>query len=287
MEETKYYRHSGSVSGGGLVLGTIAASIGVAIAAAIYAAAVLYIPLAGVITFVLAAGFGSVAGFIVGHALQFGKLRNDKIAFLVASVLALEALYVSWASWTTLLLWRSDVEASFLPLLESPALLWSVVRELNGVGAWSVGGFSPTGGLLWALWGLEALIILGLATLVPLGILTLPFCERCERWSKLDEDIARFADTDSDSDSDSDSLKSSVEGGAVEFLSSLGKPSVKDTTWLRADLHRCPSCDDLHTLTLSRVTVTNDKGERKENAQSILQHLLLPKTAAAALRELA
>lgn len=278
-ERSQYYRHSGAVSGAGLILGTLGALVGVAIAAALYAVIIFYIPLAGTITFLLAAGFGGVAGFVAGLCLQWGKLRNGGIAFAVSGLLALEALYVSWAVWASLLLRSSEVAVSPWVLLEHPGVLWSLVNEINQVGAWSFRGFQPTGGFLWFLWGLEALIVVGLTVGVSMGILTLPFCERCERWSQLDEDVARF------SDPVSDSLKSDVEAGGVDYLRALGKPSVKDTTWLRADLHHCGACEGLHALSLSKVSVTEHKGERRENAQTILQHLLIPKSAAATLRE--
>jgi hypothetical protein len=279
-EAGKYYRHSGAFSASGLILGTLGAFFGVAIVAVLYAVVIYYIPFAGTITFLIAAGFGALAGFVAGICLQWGKLRNDAIAFLVSGLLAIEALYLSWAVWVSLLLRGAELELNLWTLLQNPRVLWSLVSEINQVGAWSMRGFTPTGGFLWLLWGLEALLVLGLATLVSAGTMTLPFCERCERWSTVDEDVARF------NDPVSDSLKQDVEAGGVDFLRSLGKPSVKDTTWLRADLHRCSSCESLHALSLSRVQVTERKGERRENATNVLQHFLVSKSAAATLREL-
>jgi hypothetical protein len=43
---------------------------------------------------------------------------------------------------------------------------------------WEIGGATPTGGALYAIWGIEALIILVPAILIALSADT-PFCEPC------------------------------------------------------------------------------------------------------------
>ena len=281
MEQGKYYRHSGAFSIGGLLLASILGTVGVAIAAVLYAALVLYIPLAGFITFILTAGFGVVAGGVSGMALKWGKLRNNGLATLVGVLFGAEAVYVSWAAWTTLLLWRSDVEASGLALAASPGVLWSVASEINQVGAWSLRGFTPTGGFLWLLWGVEALLVFGLTALVSMGMTAVPFCERCERWCEEEENVARFAA------SDAERVKREAESQPLEFLTSLGPPPEQADTFLRADLHSCPGCHQTHALTLQSVTVTLNKDERKESATEVLRHLLVPSSVAEGVRGLA
>lgn len=270
MVHNLYYRHSGQFSLGSVALGTLAATaIGSALAAA-YAALVLYIPLAGVITFILSIGFGVLLGLVTAGALRWAKVRHEGIAFLSSATVALSSFYVSWAVWTWLLLRQSKVEAHLSALAAQPEILWGVVGDINAMGAWSMSGATPTGAVLWVLWGVEALLILVPAVLVPLGVLAVPFCDRCDAWCDASEGVARLTV------SEADELKSLMEAKRIDALERLGAAGERDTDWIRVDLHDCPSCDNLHTLTLKSVSVSvADDGDRQQKEVALVDHLLL------------
>lgn len=121
MVQNHYYQHSGQFALGSVILGTIAAAAMGSVLAAAYAAVVLYIPFAGVISFILSIGFGVLLGLTIAAALRWAKVRHEGILFLSSATAASSALYVSWAVWTWLLLRQSDVEAHVLALVQKPA----------------------------------------------------------------------------------------------------------------------------------------------------------------------
>jgi len=143
------------------------------------------------------------------------------------------------------------------------------------MGAWSVAGLTPTGAVLWVLWGAEALLILAPAALVPLGVLSVPFCERCDLWCEPSQDVARFTDCDATE------LKRRAETEGPDFLDwlkALGAPS----------LHDCLSCGNLHTLTLKAVRIwPGDDRENMESEREIVNQLVLSTEEAHRLRSLA
>jgi hypothetical protein len=136
-----------------------------------------------------------------------------------------------------------------------------------------VGSLTPTGAVLWVLWGAEALLILAPAVLVPLGVLAVPFCERCDVWCEPTEDVARLA---ASSLSSPDELKARMDSKDLDALERLGDPAAHDDAWIRVDLHDCPSCGNLHTMTLKHVTVGLDgNGETQHKELEVVNHLLL------------
>ena len=282
MVQNHYYQHSGQFALGSVILGTIAAAAMGSVLAAAYAAVVLYIPFAGVISFILSIGFGVLLGLTIAAALRWAKVRHEGILFLSSATAASSALYVSWAVWTWLLLRQSDVEAHVLALVQKPDVVWGLLGEINAVGAWSMSGFTPTGAVLWVLWGLEALLILVPAVLLPLGVLSVPFCERCDIWCEPSEDVARL------SACEPSQLKSHMDAKELDVLLELGNPAEHDDTWIRVDLHDCPSCGNLHTMTLKSISVTVvDDGEHQQKELEVVNHLLLNTEEAHQIRALA
>src|SRR5690606_30557637 len=94
---------------------------------------------------------------------------------------ALFAHYVGWVVWVGLVF--SEVP-NFNPLvLLSPLSLFDGVTTIAEVGAWTIRGNAVTGAMLWTVWIVELLVVVGTATLgafVPatMGI----YCEPCGRW---------------------------------------------------------------------------------------------------------
>lgn len=285
MVQSHYYRHSGQFVLGNTLVATVAAAAGGSVLAAAYAALTLYIPFAGVITFILSIGFGILLGITTSAGLRWAKVRHEGIAFLSSALVALSALYVGWVTWTWLVLRESAATERLVTLVQQPELVWGLVSEINAMGAWSVGGFTPTGAVLWVLWGAEAFLILAPAALVPLGVLSVPFCERCDVWCEPSEDVARFPDCDASE------LKRRAEAEPPDFLEwlrDLGAPRAAADAWVRADLHDCPSCGNLHTLTLKAVRVSpGDDGESLESEREIVNQLLLSTEDAHRIRALA
>ena len=252
--------------------------------AAVYAALVHYIPFAGLITFVLSIGFGVLLGLAIAAALRWAKVRHEGVAFFSSAVAAGSSFYVSWAVWTYLLL--APIRSGSAPHRDRDAagVLWGVLGEINAVGAWSMSGFTPTGAVLWVLWGAEALLILAPAVLVPFGVLAVPFCERCDVWCEPTEDCRRGSRRLEPAE-----LKSHMDAKDLSALwSGWGRPAAHDDSWIRVDLHDCPSCGNLHTMTLKSITVSVDSdGETQHKEIEVVSHLLLTTDEVHRIRALA
>src|SRR5512140_1469957 len=116
----------------------------VAVAAA-YAYATLYIPLFGVGSVLLTAGFGLLVGVIAAAGIGRGKARHPGLATLLGLGVGLVALYASWAVWIFAFFRRSGAEVALADLLLQPGPLWRIIGAVNAQGAWSIKGSTPTG----------------------------------------------------------------------------------------------------------------------------------------------
>ena len=85
VTSTFRYRHSGRFPLPGVALSLVAGTAAGVILAFVYAYLVLYIPLAGYLTFILTAGFGGLAGGATGVLLHWQKVRNNAVALSTRS----------------------------------------------------------------------------------------------------------------------------------------------------------------------------------------------------------
>src|SRR5688572_3905604 len=172
-----YYRHSGRFSPPGALIGLAGGLLaGVALAFA-YAYSLAYIPIVGIVTFILSAGFGALVGFVTGRLLRVGHVRNNAVTTIVTLTVALVAFYMSWVAWIHAIAGRADADIPLAEIASQPALVWELVQEINKVGAWSLKGFTPTGTFLWILWAIEACLIVVPVFLVTSAMLGgRPYC---------------------------------------------------------------------------------------------------------------
>ena len=86
MLTDRYYTHSGRYSP---LAAAKALGLGLVVAvpmAFVYSYAIVYIPIVGIITFILTAGFAAVVGFTVGHLLKSGQVRNNAVSIATAGI---------------------------------------------------------------------------------------------------------------------------------------------------------------------------------------------------------
>jgi hypothetical protein len=233
----------------------------------IYAYILVYLPIIGVITFILTAGFGGIVGLAVGTLLHSGKVRNKAVAMAAGIPVALFALWMSWVAWVYALLHRGDAEVGLLDLVLNPVALWKVILIINEKGSWSFKGSTPTGGLLWAMWALEAAIIGGLIVSVAEGMVSSPFCEACDRWCEEHKGLALLGPTHKDA------LVPRLEQGDYAILGELQGPTGDAFTQL--DLHQCSQCLGNAALTATAVTLKLKKGKQEKEEKVLLRHLVL------------
>jgi hypothetical protein len=274
---SSYYRHSGRFSTGALALAAVVATAGVAVLSGIYPYLTLYIPIAGYVSFLITGGYAVGAGLVTGAALRTAKVRNPRVAGAVALAVAAVGLYVSWAVWMFAFLSRQELEGvSLAPLLLQPDVLWGLIQGVNAEGAWSIKSITPTGFALWALWAVEALIMVGGTVLLAAGMTDEPFCETCGVWAEEHKAVATLGT------GGLEGLKERLERGDVAALEALGARDPEAKVYTRLSLHSCEGCDGLHALTVKTVT----RGEKDESESPLLAHLLVSARQAESIRAL-
>jgi hypothetical protein len=146
---------------------------------------------------------------------------------------------------------------------------------VNGIGTWSSSSASTPdhGTFLWIVWIAEALLLVGIGTLVAFSVVQLrPFCERCEQWCSQKTKLF-FAPS-----LPADQFKTNLESQDVASLAKLAAGDPKQPHY-RVDLHTCANCHSLNTLSLIQSFPKNHK--------TILNKLMIAPEQAAAIRNLA
>lgn len=281
MQATTHYRSSGAFSPLAfptvLLVGLPAAML----LATIYAYAILYIPIAGYVTFILSVGFGLLCGVAFGYAMRLGKVRNRTLGIALPLLLGLLAFYAHWAIWVYAFLQRADVDASLVGLFFQPSVLWEIVASINKTGAWELFHSTPTGIVLWLLWTAEALLIVVPCVFGAFAMISAPFCERCGKWCDEEEGVQTLRTTDDNT------VKAHAEAKDFAALRALGTADADELHFLRLDIHRCASCDHTNTLSVQRISISkDDKGKESRSTDALVTHLLLTRAELAKLRAL-
>lgn len=279
MAARSYYSPSGKFWPPGLALAALAAPIAAAVVGIVYAYAIIYIPIGGWITFLLAIGAGFGMGALSGTLIRAGKIRNAALSHFVGALAGFAGFYVSWAVWTSLLLQRGGVpELGLAYFATRPGEMWETIQGINAVGPWEMEGMTPTGGFLWFLWSLEALMILGPA-IAMVTFMDGPFCENCGVWCETDEELGRTAQ-----EAGNGELQSAAEDGNWNYYRALA-PASSETYFIKVSCESCPSCGETNVLKTARVTASvDDNGNRQENADTIFEGLIIGSGDKAELR---
>lgn len=247
-----YYKPSGDFTLRGpllmLGIGSVAAiPLGIA-----YGYLVLYNPLIYV-NFLATLGFGAVLGMAATVGVRTGRVRAPHIAFMDGLLVGIAGVYVAWIVWMHGFLDRVNVPGVWAL---QPNELWFYIEQVAENGAWSIKGATPTGVALYAIWGLEALIIAGLCAMTCRANAAAPFCETCQQWAQRVGDKQRLGVP-----TDAQSVQRQLEMGNLAALAELGAPA--EDRFTEATLMDCPQCHAMGFLSLEMVTITVDK---KKNA---------------------
>jgi len=270
-----YYRHSGQFSPVAVFLAFLCGALAAAVLGFLYAYIVLYLPLAGFVTFVISAGFGLGVGVAVARTARRCHLRNERVARWVALAAMLVGFYVSWAVWVYALMVRAEVEGVTLAACLKPSVLWEAIVAINKAGAWSIAGMEPTGIFLAVLWLLEAAILFGVAYITV--ELADPYCEKCRQWC-VTRPIARIQPMDPAE------LQSVLEGRQLERL--LLSQADDGEERMELDLSTCSKCNQLHTLSARHLTVKINDGKREMQSTHLVKHLIFSRDEALAVQNL-
>jgi hypothetical protein len=264
-----YYRHSGKVSPGGLLLAVAGGSAAAVALGAAYAVADLYNPVAGYVTFLLTGGCGWALGTVIGILVKGGKLRNVQLVALLAIGLASLLYVISWDVWLYALLQRGGMDVSFFRLLLNPGVAWRLIVQIDQTGAWTINGATPSGMILALIWLAEAGLLLGIPVKMALrAVRESPFCEKCNRWCATRE-ILSFRP------GDRETVVRRLEARDFAVLEELGK-APKATHYWKVAFQGCPDCDTTQTLRITEIKITVDnKGKSVTKTTSVIERLRL------------
>ncbi len=267
--QATYYSPSGKFGVSSLVLTPLLGCGAGAVLAFIYAYINSYNPFI-YITFLATVGlaFGAATGAVIG--LQKGRARNRLVATALGFSVGVVTLYCSWAFYSYVLLQRADVEdVTLLGLLFNPFGLVSFITELNSQGAWSIKGSTPTGGFLWFVWGIEAVIIVGLPTFLGFTTAAAPFCERCLEWSVEMKNLFRIALPAKDE------VKQRLETLDTAYVLKAPRPEEGASDWCRFDMTQC-KCKETTTISALFIKLKLKDKELKEDETPVVTNLLMP-----------
>lgn len=276
----RYYKHSGKAPLVSLLLGLVVGTLTASLVGGIYSYVILYLPIAGFITFILSAGYGALCGFVTAYVMKRGRVRNYGLSLGVVLLGQLLGFYVAWAVWVYALISKAEPEAGFsLLAVMNPLLLWKAITVINASGAWTMSGSTPTGLVLWGLWAFEAVLVFGGAWVVAASVFSGEvFCERCDRWCDHEPCVLVLPPADHSE------VKRAFEERRFESLT-LG--TATSDQFIAVSVRSCGACGELQTLTLTQLTTTINKEGKEETARTeILAGLLMEAAEVAALREM-
>jgi hypothetical protein len=279
LQELGIYRHSGRL-GNGVITIPVVGVVAAALLGVVYSYAVVYIPIAGYVSFILTGGFAALLGFLLGKSGVWGKCRSTAFLVIVGLLVSLLALYVAWVAFAHALVGRSEsagTAPTMLDWLLNPGALWKFVLVVNKEGWYELSsGSGPTGAFLWVFWGLEALIIIGGATLISLGTFSgKVFCERCDRWCVPTDKSLLLTIPE-----DEQVLERLTQGDLATVQAQQIAPDGTPPH-LRVDVQRCLNCPDTATYQVSLVHLEvkdKKKGEMKEATKELTENILLTGT---------
>lgn len=277
------YKHSGRLTVTGVVASIVAGLAAGFPLAFIYAWGVIRIPEAK-LSCIATMVYGGLLGAAVGLAAKWGRVRNAQVGALVAVCTAAGSLYWSWAFWVqNVFLTFAHKELSALALMQRPQVLWGLIKFINRIGTWGMSAGSPTKGTeLWVIWALEAATVLAIAALAAAALVQVqPFCEACQLWCSASEKLCLLPVVDLAQ------TRLLLDQHDLSFLQKLGPGNVK-TTHLSAELHSCPNCRELNTLTLRQTFVQPRKfGSPAVKVADLTTKLMVSRQEADAFRHTA
>lgn len=204
--------------------------------------------------------FGTLLGVLVGFGLNWGKCRNRVLAILLGVSVGVIGLGFSyfWAYQSV----KSDV-------MSDPELVQETGGQF-GFGdyldarveyGWHVegrGGRGPgktwSGGIVYFIWFLEALIVIGMAGAAPLVYASKPFCEECDCWATEEE----FGEVHG---IDNNRIQAAAAAGDwTGLVQPIGDP--QSNRWITYTVHTCPG--DGHPTWLS-VELSWESTKRKKD----------------------
>lgn len=201
-------------------------------------------------------------GVLVGKAAKLGKVRNLKLGLLFGLLGGLAFECSQW--WATLDYYGLE------PVMSQPTQLWAMVQALAEFEPWGIGDSSPSAWGFLGIWGIEAAMIVGGASLVGWVGASDPFCEKCNVWAEPDQVVKPL-----DFVSDAERFQERVKRGDLSVLTELERIEAAGR-FCAIELLCCPQCRELRVAKVKNVELSQDKdGDLKEDETIVVEDVLL------------
>lgn len=222
---------------------------------------------------VLIGGLAAVVEMQAKRVLVRGHVRNQGVAMLLAVGIALSALLASYA-------WEffQDTRAA---LADRPGLAWADVLQGSVVARWlefrAETGWTLrrhgsetriNGWIAYALWAIEALILLGIAVLQTPPLMAIPYCEDCLRWTATDRvNLPGLG---------SNAAEPLLRSGDLDGVLALRSPEAPDSSfWLSLMGHTCPGCQKTWLTVSEGHEETQRDGKKRIVTRRLTENLAI------------
>ena len=274
-----YYKPSGKIPVKGIFISLITAFVITVILSIIYIALQWFIPFI-YLNFFIAAGLGFGVGGGVFIAIGAGKIRNTKYEFVLAVLCGLLGWYCQWALFVSLMseaegsmgggMWvRSSFNLTgFWYILTHPEILFRAMLSLNDAGTFTLKHNIVSGTLLWVVWVIEALIIIGVPILFSLsGRSTSPFSEQNDRWME-ERDVEGKLKTVTDPDQ----MIKELNTGNLKFLKDFLPADDLSNDYATLRIYESPG-DPVSYISVINISHKADKkGELKKETKTVIEY---------------
>jgi hypothetical protein len=229
-------------------------------------------------------GFAGAIGVLVTGVMRATKCRNPAVAIAAGLIVAASGLAAShYFAYTSLHYQAAKQLGHALPRM----LTVSQYIKLRTDAGWTIGhGVSSTGSglqingfMVWVVWALEAVIIMGGGVAGAKAVLGVPFCEACGQWANRMEAQVRVERPTPES-------IEQVKNGTtvVELLDVTSGGTARQE--LVYNLLGCPKCRELPTLTVRFKETVTRKNKDSTITRTLHRNVLLTETEAQTVREM-
>jgi len=277
--EHLYYKPSGIIPVKGIFISLITAFVITVILSIIYIALQWFIPFIYLNLFI-AAGLGFGVGGAVFIAIWSGKIRNTKYECVLATLCGLLAWYCQWGLFVSLMseaegsmgggMWvRSSFNLTgFWYILTHPDILFQAMLSLNDAGTFTLKHNPVSGTLLWVVWVIEALIIIGAPMLFSLsGRSTSPFSEQNDQWMEERDVEGRLKTV-----TDPDQMINELNTGNLKSLKDFMPAEDLSNDYATLRIYESPG-DPVRYISVTNISHKADrKGELKKETKTVIEY---------------
>lgn len=222
-----------------------------------YSYGVVYIPIAGWVTFLLLFGFVMGLGMGVSALLKLAKCRSDRARTLFGLATGVVAWYAAWVFFLHALVNRdADEPLTTWAIVSNPQVMFAIIGMVYESGWYSIKSATPSGLMIGLFWLIEGgVIVVAPLLLIKGSAVSEMFCETCSAWCTVKE-VAFLA-------IETGKRRFDIKDAALPNLLALKPLPAKQYPCVRAEALQCPHCEGTRGLRFAHLAQEVDKDGKK------------------------